>query len=394
MNPRLNLLCLLVLALLFCTTGSASADTYVVNPDGSGDFATIQDALDSGHSGDIIELGEGTFTGSGNSFLYVDYDLTLRSQSDDPSNCIIDCQGSAGNPAWGIIFDGQSQASLMRGITVRNAYDTNPGGGIICDNAEPSIEKCILLNNYAVSVGGGILCRGEGYSPMIYNCLIAGNQVGPGGHGGGIAVDNECTPLIDYCIFSGNGAEDAGLFVSDFGSMATVRFCTFYSNDRHAITTMSGAHVEISNTIIAFSTLGAVNCDQGDPGTVNLSCSDVYGNNTDYFDCLSPFQGVNGNISLDPLFCSIPDGPFNLAENSPCAAYTEPNASCNLIGARDVNCGPHVYSLNAAGTGDFATIQAAINGAWPGSIIELADGTYTGAGNHEPFGTYRSYNHT
>lgn len=42
-----------------------------------------------------------------------------------------------------------------------------------------------------------------------------------------------------------------------------------------------------------------------------------------------------------------------------------------------------IWHVNPAGTGDFATIQAALYGASSGDIIELADGTYTGAGNRE-----------
>ena len=53
----------LVAALLIA---AASAETSVVNPQGTGDFPTIQAALDSVVSGDVIELTNGVFRGDGN----------------------------------------------------------------------------------------------------------------------------------------------------------------------------------------------------------------------------------------------------------------------------------------------------------------------------------------
>ena len=56
----------LALVLLIGSAAQATAGTYVVNPDGSGDYATIQDAVDAASNGDFIHLGDGTFMGTGN----------------------------------------------------------------------------------------------------------------------------------------------------------------------------------------------------------------------------------------------------------------------------------------------------------------------------------------
>ena len=67
------------------------------------------------------------------------------------------------------------------------------------------------------------------------------------------------TPASDeawYYVVSGengNGDQDAALHAAHLGTVVTVRFCTFYANDRHAISTFEDAHVDISNTIIAFN---------------------------------------------------------------------------------------------------------------------------------------------
>ena len=44
---------------------------------------------------------------------------------------------------------------------------------------------------------------------------------------------------------------------------------------------------------------------------------------------------------------------------------------------------PTVYLVSADGGGDFPTIQAALDNAAAGEVIELADGTYTGEGNRD-----------
>jgi hypothetical protein len=68
---------------------SASATTYVIEPDGSGDFPTIQAAINASSDGDIIELADGTFTGAGNRDVDVaGRAVTVRSQSGDPETCV------------------------------------------------------------------------------------------------------------------------------------------------------------------------------------------------------------------------------------------------------------------------------------------------------------------
>jgi hypothetical protein len=42
-----------------------------------------------------------------------------------------------------------------------------------------------------------------------------------------------------------------------------------------------------------------------------------------------------------------------------------------------------VYTLHPDGTGDFADIQAAITASQNGDVIQLMDGVYSGAGNHD-----------
>lgn len=113
---------LLVAALLL--PQPAEPTTYLVNPDGSGDFPTIQDAVDTVVNGDVIELGSGVFTGPGNhDVTFLAKAITIRSQTGNPLACVIDAQGSASHEARGFVFDQfETPLSRLEGVTVMNGY--------------------------------------------------------------------------------------------------------------------------------------------------------------------------------------------------------------------------------------------------------------------------------
>lgn len=85
---------------------SVSARDWLVAPDGSGDAPTIQAAIDSLDSGDHVVLADGIYTGFGNRDLYNSEKIfVVRSQSGDPTACVIDCQGSATESHWAFSLD-------------------------------------------------------------------------------------------------------------------------------------------------------------------------------------------------------------------------------------------------------------------------------------------------
>ncbi len=73
----------MILTALYLLIGPpAQGTTYVIAPDGSGDFATLGECVTHAGSGEIIELSDGTFTGPGNFNMLIEAKtLTIRSQS-------------------------------------------------------------------------------------------------------------------------------------------------------------------------------------------------------------------------------------------------------------------------------------------------------------------------
>ena len=73
----------------------AHGDTFVVKPDGTGDFPVIQAAVDGVSDGDEILLADGVYQGMGNSEVkFWGKAITIRSQSGRPVDCIIDPEGT------------------------------------------------------------------------------------------------------------------------------------------------------------------------------------------------------------------------------------------------------------------------------------------------------------
>lgn len=96
--------------------------TYFVDPEGSGDFPTIQAAVDSAEDEDIILLADGVFSGDGNRDIeYKGKAITIRSESGNPEECIIDCEGTPEDFHRGFYFQGSELPNArLEGVTIRD----------------------------------------------------------------------------------------------------------------------------------------------------------------------------------------------------------------------------------------------------------------------------------
>ncbi|MCU0610380.1 MAG: hypothetical protein MUE60_01150 [Candidatus Eisenbacteria bacterium] len=102
----------------------AYSATFWVEPDGSGDYPTIQAAINAASPSDEIVLGDGVFTGDGNRNIdFVGKAVTVRSQSGDPATCVIDVQGNFDYISdQGFSFhSGEGPGSVVRDLTITNA---------------------------------------------------------------------------------------------------------------------------------------------------------------------------------------------------------------------------------------------------------------------------------
>ena len=189
----------------------ASATSYVVTPEGTGDFPTIQAAIAAVIPGDVIELADGVFTGDGNRDLdFLGKAITVRSQSGDSSLCVIDCDGSPAEPHRGFWFHSyEDSLSVLQGVSIINGFASDFGGGVLCGAVSPEVPA----------------------SPTIRNCVLAANTAAIGA--GLAVVATHCMPTIRQCVFTENTGAGAGWFITSSGpaSAREVSHCHFIRNN-------------------------------------------------------------------------------------------------------------------------------------------------------------------
>jgi hypothetical protein len=151
--------------------------------------------------------------------------------------------------------------------------------------------------------------------------------------GGGVYND-ESTTTTTNCVFLNNHADLGGGGMANSDSESTVINCTFADNE----SPMGGGitnnltDIEIINTILWGNTGDQV---QYLYGSLTVSYSNIQGGG---------FDGVSGNIDMDPLFVDAEDGDLRLtcgapAWCSPCvdtATDTAPVVDFNGKGRVDI----------------------------------------------------------
>lgn len=353
-----------ILLLALTAAPTVQAATYTVAPDGSGDFPTIQAAVDAVQHGDIIQLADGTFTGAGNHDVdYRGKNITIASQGGNAQQCIVDCE----HRGRGFVFQSNEgpQAILMDVMITRgyaNEVSSPPGrgGAVACRGSTPTIERCVLYDNTAMEAGGAIYCSSGNIT--LAGCRFEWNRtaIGPGRWGGAIACWRSSADLYD-CTFYLNTAVSGGDLCLKYGSSAAVSECSLVwsaglgagpgifcesssllvdgsSLCISGIAVAGGSEAFLANTIVAFALQEpGVRCE--DPSSsVTLTCCDVFGNHGgDWVGCIETQLGVRGNLCVDPLFCDPEVLDFTLQSVSPCAQGNNP--VCGQIGALPVGCG-------------------------------------------------------
>ena len=383
----------------------ALATIYMVNPEGTGDFPTIQAAIDGAVDGDVVELANGTFVGDGNRDIeFRGHAIILRSQLGDRDSCIIDCQASETDQHRGLVFSSDEDSmTVLSGITITNGYVVGDwpnglGGGILCGGASPKIANCAIrscygsgmaaeectsqilscsfTDNYTWESGGGLYCRSS-CSVTLHGCTFESNNAYV--EGGGIYCTDMCDPYVEQCLFINNGPASVNLEYST-GTFAN---CTF-EDATHGFRLFYSSPT-IDHTLIAFNSGSAVYCQNGYCYPA-LMCCDLYGNGSDWSGYISSQYGQAGNISQDPIFCGAlhnPDLPRAIHSSSPCAP--EQNPECGLIGAGPIGCTEIAMYVRPDGQGAYPNIQSAVDATLGGDEVVLADGVFTGAGNRNVY---------
>ena len=197
-----------ITAILFLSA-TASATTWHIQPDGSGDAPTIQAGIDSAAVGDTVELACGTYNETD---IVMKSGVTVRSATGDPSCVTIDALllGRI------FLFENVDATASIEGLTLPHGKDPssspeNCGGALVCYASSPAIRDCLFEENKAALDGGAVWC-GVGASPRIEGCEFRINQCGRGG--GAFYASVNCLPVVIDCLFRGNHASQRGGSIS------------------------------------------------------------------------------------------------------------------------------------------------------------------------------------
>jgi hypothetical protein len=200
----------------------AVATTYLVKSDGTGDFPTIQDAVDTAADGDDILLANGTFSGTGN--VEIDFSgkaIAIRSQSGNPQSCAID-GGVPHGAAYAFAFQsGETSSSVLEGIRI--VHFTHLGGGcsaLSIDGASPLLRNLDIHDNNS---WGPAVCISNG-GPTFESCSIRGNS------GGGLAMSHSNSTLTGCVIEANSTAGSAGGGIGSWNSQLTLESTRIYRN--------------------------------------------------------------------------------------------------------------------------------------------------------------------
>jgi hypothetical protein len=297
------------------------------------EFPTIQAAIDSSETGDVIKIAAGIYheniTLTKLRSLIGGYDSTFTQRDPEAYPTIVDA-GGAGDGircvpdylgADHIVIDGlevRNSGTSSYGIyvpggtaTVRNCWirDCWRGIGVFgvgSDEGTVRIERCTVRNN----ASHGVFVSGVTYQPVgIMLSAIYGNG------GAGVHSDGSTTS-VGYNTIVGNGI-GGGVDVT--------------GSDGNSI----GYNIVVSNEGwgVRFDGQGAL-----------LVRNDVWNNGLgDYYGC-SPGPG---SISEDPVFCDAEAFDFTLHATSPCLG----GESGDVIGAYGIGCpeGPEGLEITQCG---------------------------------------------
>ena len=235
---------------------------------------TIQAAIDSCVTGDVVLVFPGTYTDcthlNGNNVAHIGIltpGVSIQGATGDPDDVILD----AGGLGRCLEIRGATGDVNIEGLTLRGAQASNPvgsGGAVFVFQSDPVFRQCVFDSNNADYAGGAIAVS----------------------HG---------SLVVENCVFLGNGTENIGGAIRATSSPVTITGSTFHGSHGEAIH-YAGDDLTLENCLITGGDEQAIVRNLSSDPDPSLTCCNIWGNDEDYSDFFSDLLDTDGNISLDP----------------------------------------------------------------------------------------------
>ncbi|MBU2503337.1 right-handed parallel beta-helix repeat-containing protein [bacterium] len=308
-------------------TGAGGA-TWRVERDGSGDFTTLQPALDACAAGDTVLIGPGEYPemtpqylpNAGGwldiSGLVKDPDLTLIGSG--PDDTIVGPAAYAGRESKAIAFD------LSGDLRIENLTLRNSGNGIWLDYGRLFVEGCHFLGNetgigwYSSGEGGGVW-NSHFHSTILYNhgITLLGTGTGIVIEGCTLEVSSLLFHAVQGVVVQGCDLFDGGLGVQLQGgaaiefhgcriydktgvgigmvpgySRAVIQDCEISGGMDAVNVTGYGNELVVTNSILTGGSRSVVKLDN--PGPANIRYSELHKGSSDIIVLCSQYDDTGG----------------------------------------------------------------------------------------------------
>ena len=334
----------LIVGVIFCSLAGAR-EIYV-----PADFSTIQAGIDDANNGDVVIVSPGRYYENIN---FKGKNITVASTAPEDWSVveatILDGSRPV-DPNRGSVVTfagGETKDAVVKGFTITggSGYWLKKavwfGGGICCYGGAATISNNIIENNNVAGTGGGIRCQS---GCLIYNNIIRNNHSFSGaiysesstimgniiyghsynGYSGSIHIRNGAAKVLNNIIYNNASTiydgSGSGIFLHQANN-TKVSGNTILNNSN----VVPGSNLEIrwsdnvlvENNIIA-NGINSYGIHIYECKSLTFRYNNVWNNEAGNYDGLSNQTGLNGNISVDPLFIDSATQNYHLQPLSPC----------------------------------------------------------------------------
>lgn len=290
------------------------------------DYPSIQSAIDNATDGDAVLVAPGHYV---ENIKFHGKAITVLGEG-GPEVTTLD----GGNAGSVVIFDLYEGAnSVLSGFTIRNGY-ASFGAGVQLFFSSPTITDNIFDSNTQTSGGAGAGIVVNGASPMIERNIFRNNSCDTQHLSGVLSVFNVSSPRIANNIFENNPCRAINLNLPAWTSPEIINN-TVVGNTVGVMIDLREASESIifANNIIVGNGIGLKDDSGSDIYDPTWVYNLVFDNLINY-EMIADQTGINGNISVDPLFVDQQNGDYYLSIGSP-AIDSGLNAN-ELLSATDV----------------------------------------------------------